>query len=276
MSTDVRTDGAGSSRRAAATAPPAPATPAGQAGPAARRGCCSGRAPRPRDPRRAGPGPPGAARRWPDWVHPQLVEALRAAGVTAPGRTRPRPPSSPGRGGRSWWRPARRRASRCATCCRRCPRSSSSEGRRGRAAPRHDALPRPHQGAGRRPAARAERAGHRRGAGGDVRRRHPDRVARLGAPPRVVRADQPRHAAPLDAARPPALGRASCAGCSYVVVDECHRYRGVFGSHVAPVLRRLRRVCAHYGSAPTFVLASATVSDPAGVGCAARRSRSCR
>jgi DEAD/DEAH box helicase domain-containing protein len=48
----------------------------------------------------------------------------------------------------------------------------------------------------------------------------------------------------------------------FVVVDECHRYRGVFGSHVAAVLRRLRRVCAHYGADPTFVLASATVSDP--------------
>jgi DEAD/DEAH box helicase domain-containing protein len=49
----------------------------------------------------------------------------------------------------------------------------------------------------------------------------------------------------------------------YVVVDECHTYRGVFGSHVAHVLRRLRRVCASYGSYPTFVLASATVASPA-------------
>jgi DEAD/DEAH box helicase domain-containing protein len=49
----------------------------------------------------------------------------------------------------------------------------------------------------------------------------------------------------------------------YVVVDECHNYRGVFGSHVAQVLRRLRRVCAKYGSAPVFILASATVSEPA-------------
>jgi DEAD/DEAH box helicase domain-containing protein len=48
-----------------------------------------------------------------------------------------------------------------------------------------------------------------------------------------------------------------------VVVDECHHYRGVFGSHVAQVLRRLRRVCAFHGSDPTFVLASATVGNPA-------------
>jgi len=48
----------------------------------------------------------------------------------------------------------------------------------------------------------------------------------------------------------------------YVVVDECHSYRGVFGSHVALVLRRLRRICARYGSSPVFVLASATVSHP--------------
>ncbi len=52
------------------------------------------------------------------------------------------------------------------------------------------------------------------------------------------------------------------AGLRFVVVDECHHYRGVFGSHVAQVLRRMRRVCAHYGADPTFVLASATVSEP--------------
>ncbi|MFB9569187.1 DEAD/DEAH box helicase [Saccharopolyspora hordei] len=49
---------------------------------------------------------------------------------------------------------------------------------------------------------------------------------------------------------------------THVVVDECHTYRGVFGSHVALLLRRLRRVAQHYGADPVFVLASATVSAP--------------
>ena len=49
---------------------------------------------------------------------------------------------------------------------------------------------------------------------------------------------------------------------AYVVVDECHAYRGVFGSHVALVLRRLARLARMYGSEPVFVLASATSADP--------------
>jgi len=48
----------------------------------------------------------------------------------------------------------------------------------------------------------------------------------------------------------------------YVVIDEIHAYRGVFGSHVGNVLRRLKRVCRHYGSAPRFVCCSATISNP--------------
>jgi DEAD/DEAH box helicase domain-containing protein len=53
------------------------------------------------------------------------------------------------------------------------------------------------------------------------------------------------------------------AGLRFVVLDECHQYRGVFGGHVAQILRRLRRITAHYGAAPVFVLASATVAEPA-------------
>jgi DEAD/DEAH box helicase domain-containing protein len=48
----------------------------------------------------------------------------------------------------------------------------------------------------------------------------------------------------------------------YIVIDELHTYRGVFGSHVANVLRRLIRVCAHYGSNPQIVCCSATIGNP--------------
>jgi DEAD/DEAH box helicase domain-containing protein len=48
----------------------------------------------------------------------------------------------------------------------------------------------------------------------------------------------------------------------YVVIDELHAYRGVFGSHLTNVLRRLRRICRHYGSNPTFVCSSATIANP--------------
>ena len=48
----------------------------------------------------------------------------------------------------------------------------------------------------------------------------------------------------------------------YVVVDELHTLRGIFGTHVAQILRRLRRLCAHYGSSPTFVFSSATIGQP--------------
>ncbi len=48
----------------------------------------------------------------------------------------------------------------------------------------------------------------------------------------------------------------------YVVIDEAHVYRGVFGSHVANVLRRLRRLCVSYGSNPQFICCSATIANP--------------
>jgi len=50
---------------------------------------------------------------------------------------------------------------------------------------------------------------------------------------------------------------------TFIVIDEAHTYRGVFGSHVANVIRRLKRVANFYGSAPKFILASATIGNPA-------------
>jgi DEAD/DEAH box helicase domain-containing protein len=49
---------------------------------------------------------------------------------------------------------------------------------------------------------------------------------------------------------------------AFVVLDEVHTYRGIFGSHVNQVIRRLKRLCLHYGSKPQFILLSATVSNP--------------
>jgi DEAD/DEAH box helicase domain-containing protein len=48
----------------------------------------------------------------------------------------------------------------------------------------------------------------------------------------------------------------------FVIIDELHAYRGVFGSHLANILRRLQRVCRHYGSDPVFICSSATIANP--------------
>jgi DEAD/DEAH box helicase domain-containing protein len=48
----------------------------------------------------------------------------------------------------------------------------------------------------------------------------------------------------------------------FVVIDEAHRYRGVFGSHIALLIRRLRRLCRHYGSDPQVILSTATLANP--------------
>jgi DEAD/DEAH box helicase domain-containing protein len=48
----------------------------------------------------------------------------------------------------------------------------------------------------------------------------------------------------------------------FVVIDELHAYRGVFGSHLANILRRLQRICRHYGSDPVFTCSSATIANP--------------
>ncbi len=83
----------------------------------------------------------------------------------------------------------------------------------------------------------------------------------MGARPRRLRADNPDllHHTLLPAHEHWA---SFFRALRYVVVDECHVYRGVFGAHLAQILRRLRRVAARYRSTPTIVLASATVAEP--------------
>lgn len=56
--------------------------------------------------------------------------------------------------------------------------------------------------------------------------------------------------------------RSFLSNLRYIVIDEAHRYRGVFGSHIAFVIRRLLRLCRHYGSEPRFILSTATLANP--------------
>ncbi len=52
------------------------------------------------------------------------------------------------------------------------------------------------------------------------------------------------------------------ANLKFIVIDEAHAYRGIFGSNVANVMKRLNRICAHYGSSPQFICSSATIGNP--------------
>lgn len=105
-----------------------------------------------------------------------------------------------------------------------------------------------------------------------------DRITGIGVRPAIYDGDTPqsKRAAIRDNARivisnPHELHnvlswhakwRPFLSGLRYIVIDEAHRYRGVFGSHVALLIRRLLRVCLYYGSRPQIILSTATIANP--------------
>ena len=187
-------------------------------------------------------------------LHPDVVGgAASAPGSSGCGRTRPRRSRPPGPGRRSS-PPAPRRASRCASTCRRSTCSAAT--RRARALYLYPAK------ALAQDQARALHAlgvKHARPAiyDGDTPREQRSAIRRranlvLTNPDMLHLGILPNHGAWGD----------FFANLAVVVVDEAHVYRGVFGSHVANVLRRLRRVADAYGTEPRFLLASATIANP--------------
>ncbi len=182
---------------------------------------------------------------WPEWADPAVVRALRAAGIPQPWSHQAEAASIAAAVSTWWLRPdgvgqvAGVPASRPDRTRRRIPRhrsvSVTDQGARRRSTARHGGTLRVRAGSAVDPSL-------------PVRRRHLHRTSAVGARELALDLHQPRHAAPRD----PAIAQRwshLLRNLRYVVVDECHSYRGVFGSNVALVLRRLRRIAA--GTEPT-------------------------
>ena len=189
---------------------------------------CPGRADRLTPPR----GAPAAGRRmaadWPAWVTDEVADGVRRrAAWTGRGGTRSRPPTPPTHGQPRGAR-HRHRLRQVAGLPAAGAHGAAREPRAARRARRHRAVRRADQGARPGPARRPGRARARR-PGDHPRRRQPAGAARLDPRPRGVRPDQPRHAAPLAAARPRPLG---------VVLRVAALRRG---RRVPPLPRRVRR-----------------------------------
>ena len=199
---------------------------------------------------------------WPDWVDPTLLGALLGSGIERPWSHQVEVAEAAHAGrARRRQRPAPPRARASATSCRSSATSSREPPPRTVAARRRStssptkalaadqlsrvARPRAARRPARRPTTATRPTDERRWI-----RDHANLV--LTNPDLVHHSLLPRHdrwSSFLRALR-------------YVVIDECHVYKGVFGAHIAAVLRRLRRVAARYKASPTFVFASATVAEP--------------
>ena len=191
----------------------------------------------------------------PDELHPRAARrARRAPGSSSCTRTRPRRCRARGTARRSS-RPAPRRASRCASTCRRSTCSAATR-RRARSTctrrrrSRRTRRARSPRSASASACARRSTTATRRATERAAIRRRSNLV--LTNPDMLHVGILPNHRAWGDV----------FANLAVVVVDEAHVYRGVFGSHVANVLRRLRRIAAAYGTEPRFLLASATIANP--------------
>ena len=210
------------------------------------------------------PRAPGTAVGWPDWVDAGAARRLDAAPASrCPGPTRPRRPSSPTPAGTSSCRRARRRASRSPTSCRRsppCSRGTRAPNGRGATAlylaPTKALAHDQWRAVGASSASTGLRVAAYDGDTADEERAwvraHAGYV--LTNPDLLHRSLLPGHARWASFLR----------ALRYVVVDECHVYRGVFGSHVANVLRRLRRVAARYGASRRSCWRRRPSGDPAG------------
>ena len=137
------------------------------------------------------------------------------------------------------------------TCCSRPERA------------RHVSVP--HQGAGRGPAATnssaaVEAMGRTSAPSPTTATRRRTRAAPSASAP--MSCYQSRHAALRASCRTTPNGRSCFENLRYIVIDELHYYRGVYGSHLANLLRRLKRICEFYGSKPQFICCSATIANP--------------
>ena len=200
----------------------------------------------------------------PDELHPDVAKALRARGVDSLWSHQAeafeaafeRRRSSP---------PAPRRASRCASSCRRwtCSRATRAPARCSSIRPRRSR--------------RTRRARCTRSASSARGRRSTTATRRASSAPTCAGAptscSPTRTCCTSGSSRTTRRGRDFFKNLAVVVIDEAHVYRGVFGSHVANVLRRLRRVCEIHGTVAALPAGQRHGRQPGRAGLAADRAR---